>query len=51
MLYTNGVEGVALIKEDFTILFWNNEELSFYILSDIELEEMIKMAGSIEKNK
>jgi len=47
----NGEEGIALIKGDFIALFWNNEESSFYVLSDIELEEMIKMAESLEKNK
>lgn len=46
-----GMKAIALIKEDSNTLFWNNEESSFYIFSDIKLEELIKIAESLIKNK
>ena len=46
-----GMKAIALIREDSTILFWNNDVSSFYISSDIELEELIKIAESLIKNK
>lgn len=47
----NGIEGITIAKEDFIILYWNDKESSFYILSNIELEELIKMAKSLELKK
>lgn len=46
-----GIKAIALIKEDSTVLFWNNDESSFYVSSDIELEELIKIAERLIKNK
>lgn len=43
-----GMNGIVISKEDFIILFWYNEELNFYIISDIKLEELIKVAESLE---
>lgn len=47
----NGSEGIALEKEDFTILFWITDEYTFYIIADIDFEEILKAAESLEINK
>lgn len=41
--------GILAEKEDVNILFWSNEDASFYIISSIEPEEMIKFAKQVEK--
>ena len=45
----NGNEAVILNKEGRTTLFWNNEEYSFYLISTIGEEELIKMSKSLVK--
>ena len=47
----NGNEGLLIIKEDRSMIFWHNEEKSFTITGNIKKEEIIKIAESIEKNK
>lgn len=47
----NGYKGVSLTKGERITLFWNSEETSFVMISDIEHEELIKVAESITKNK
>lgn len=48
----NEQKGILLLKQKEATVFWNNEEKSFYLLSDnIEFQELIKMAESIKKNK
>lgn len=44
----NDVEGIAIIKEGSNKLFWSNKEFNFYISSDIELEQLIKVAEGLE---
>lgn len=47
----NGVEGVLVeqSQSDNNILFWNNQEYSFYIISALEPEILVQMANSLEK--
>lgn len=47
----NGIEGIAIMKEGFTTLFWNNQEYGFILYSNIEMEELLKVAQSIDLNK
>ena len=47
----NGNEGLLIIKEDRSMIFWHNDEKSFTITGNIKKEEIIKIAESIEKNK
>lgn len=47
----NGFKGISLTKGDRITLYWNNGETSFIIISDIEFQELIRMAESITKNK
>jgi hypothetical protein len=47
----SGNEGLLIIKEDRSIIFWHNEEKSFTITGNIKKEEIVKIAESIEKNK
>lgn len=46
----NGIEGIAIIKEGFTTLFWNNQEYGFILYSNIEIEELLKVGESLELN-
>ncbi len=48
-VYINEEKGIALIKDDLNILFWHDEEYSFYLLSTVKLEELISMAESLDK--
>lgn len=48
-VYINGEKGIALIKDDLNILFWHDEEYSFYLLSTAKLEQLISMAESLNK--
>ena len=36
-------------KEGFTAEVWHNQEHSFYLASEIEREELIKMAKNVGK--
>jgi len=45
----NNRKGIISKKEDKTILFWSNEDSSFYIISGIKSEEIIKIAEKIIK--
>lgn len=45
----NGFKGVIIEKENQNGLFWHNNEATFYILSSIDSEELIKIAMSLEK--
>jgi len=42
-------KAVLTVKEGKNILFWNNEEYSFYLTSNLELEKLIFIAESLEK--
>jgi len=44
-----GTKGILIEKNNRNIVFWNDEEWTFYILSGIEPEIMMRMAESIEK--
>ena len=46
----NGIEGIAIMKEGFTTLFWNNQEYGFILYSNIEIEELLKVAESLVLN-
>lgn len=45
----NGVEGLISEKEGLTILVWHDYGNSFYLGSEIEREEIVKMAKNIRK--
>ncbi|MEA5023271.1 hypothetical protein SDC9_11162 [bioreactor metagenome] len=45
----HGVEGLISEKEGFTTIVWHDQEHSFYLASEIEREELIKMAKSVGK--
>ncbi|EHL07730.1 hypothetical protein HMPREF0322_01624 [Desulfitobacterium hafniense DP7] len=45
----HGVEGLMSEKEGFTAVVWHNQEHSFYLASEIEREELIKMAKNVGK--
>lgn len=45
----NGFKGIYLTKGDRITLYWNNGETSFVLISDIEFEDLKKMAESIKK--
>ncbi|WP_018306724.1 DUF4367 domain-containing protein [Desulfitobacterium hafniense] len=45
----HGVEGLISEKEGLTTIVWHNQEYSFYLASEIEREELIKMAKSVGK--
>jgi len=47
----NGNEGLLIIKEDRSMIFWHNEEKSFTITGNIKKEEIVKIAERIEKTK
>jgi hypothetical protein len=48
-LLINGNEGILVIKEDRSILYWSNQEKAFYIQGSIDKTTIIKIAESIEK--
>lgn len=41
-------KGILAVKEEKNILFWNNDDSSFYIISDLNIEEIIKIAKKVE---
>lgn len=45
----NTTKGILVEKEDKKILFWNNNESSFYIVSDIDSQTIIDISKSLEK--
>jgi hypothetical protein len=45
----NGNEGILVIKEDISILYWSNQEKAFYIQGSIHKTTIIKIAESVEK--
>jgi hypothetical protein len=45
----NNNKGIFAEKENINILFWSNTESSFYIISGISSEEIIKISKKIEK--
>ena len=45
------VSGYLIDKNDGITLFWNDEDTDFMINGNIEPNELIKIAESIEKNK
>ncbi|WP_193708428.1 DUF4367 domain-containing protein [Alkalibaculum sporogenes] len=48
-ILVKGTKGILIEKNNGNILFWNDEEWSYFILSDIELKIIIQMAESVEK--
>jgi len=50
-LLINGNEGILIIKEDISILYWFNQEKAFYMQGSIDKATVIKIAESVEKNK
>lgn len=47
----NNNKGILAEKGTINILFWSNDQASFYITSSVQSEELIKIANEIEKNK
>ena len=45
----NNRKAVLTEKEERNILFWNNEEFSFYLVSRLEAEKLQIIAESLEK--
>ena len=45
----NGHKGMVSEKSSMSILFWSNEESSFYLTGDLEVKMLIEMAEKIEK--
>lgn len=45
----NNATGILIQKENKNILFWSNNEMSFYIISSIDANEIIDVSKSIEK--
>lgn len=45
----NGNKGVLIIKEDKSLLFWNNNDTSFCLLGQIDKDEILRIAKNIEK--
>jgi len=48
-LLINGNEGILVIKEDISILYWSNQEDVFYIQGNLDKTTIISIAESIEK--
>ena len=48
-LLTDGNEGILVIKEDRSILYWSNQEKVFCIQASIDKATIIKIAESFEK--
>jgi hypothetical protein len=45
----NGLEGLLFEKKGTTTLVWHNNDFSFSLMSEIDKDELIKMAESIKK--
>ncbi|MBN2285978.1 MAG: DUF4367 domain-containing protein [Tissierellales bacterium] len=45
----DGNEGLLVIKDDWTMLFWHNDDSSFTIYGRINEEEIIKISENIKK--
>ena len=48
-LLINGVEGILVIKVDISILYWPNQEKSYYMQGNLDKTTIISIAESIEK--
>lgn len=48
-VFINNRKAVFTVKDGKNILFWNNEECSFYLLSNLDEKKMKFIAESIEK--
>jgi hypothetical protein len=43
--------GYLIVKDDVSILFWNEKNMDFMINGNLEANELIKIAEGLEKNK
>lgn len=48
-LLINGMVAVLIKKDGKNILFWNNAEASFYLVSELEADKLVIIAESLEK--
>jgi hypothetical protein len=45
----NGNEGILVIKEEISILYWSYQKKAFYMQGSIDKATIIKIAESIKK--
>lgn len=48
-MIVNSNKAIFVKKEGKNILFWNNDEISFYLTSDLDIQKLILIAESLEK--